>query len=77
MSKRDLTPTMSSTKIIKNSGNIILQNWGSKNSIPKELEEYINLPTIITKDINKPGNSQNILPPIQMDHNSKDAYYKY
>ena len=73
--QKDLTPTMSSSKIIKNNGSIILQNWNTKTHIPKEIEEYMNMPIIVSTEKVKPGTSNNILPPLEKNYfdNSRES----
>jgi len=43
-------PSKSVSDILKGlNGSIILQNWNTKNNIPREMKEYIDFPTIIDK----------------------------
>ena len=61
---------------IKNSGNIIIQNWNTKVRIPKELEEYVNLPIIADKGkLGKSLSNAKMLPPIQGTSNVDKNYY--
>ncbi len=55
---------------LKVGGSIIIQNWNTKTEIPKELEEYVNLPIII--DRNKLTKQKNLLPPIDKNYNDRD-----
>ncbi len=54
------------SQTIKNSGSIIIQNWNTKSNVPKELEEYVNLPIIADKGKLKSNSLKvNLLPPIE------------
>jgi len=57
-------PQIKSSQSIKNSGNIIIQNWNTRKIIPKELEEYVNLPIIADKAKLKINPNAKFLPPI-------------
>ena len=66
-------PTMSSCKSVPDlfkglNGTVIIQNWNTKNNIPKDIGEYINLPSLIDRkklmkleklDIKKLSDKQN------------------
>lgn len=50
-------------------GGIVIQNWNTKKEIPKELEEFQNLPIIVDK--NKLTNKRPMLPPIDKNLNDR------
>jgi len=68
-------PSIFQSQTIKNSGNIIIQNWNTRKNIPKEIEEYVtlNLPIIADKGKLNQNTKVNVkqLPPIDKNYYAK------
>ena len=68
---RNLPSLANQTTMAKGFGGIVIQNWNTKRDIPKELEDFQNLPIIVDK--NKLGHQKRLsmLPPIDKNLNDK------